>query len=72
MRWGACGKLPWILGIPKKKKQSPEFNEDLSINRKDLVFNIGDRIHPLFLSPFIFRESGYNEKKKRDKGYIDI
>lgn len=68
MRWGACGKLPWILGIPKKKV----FDEDLSINRKDLVFDIGDRIHPLFLSPFLFRESGYNEKKKRDKGYIDI
>jgi len=60
MRWGACGKLPWILGIPKKKV----FDEDLSINRKDLVFDIGDRIHPLFLSPFLFRESGYNEKKK--------
>lgn len=49
-----------------KKRQSPVFDEDLSINRKDLVFDIGDRIHPLFLSPFFFRESGYNEKKNRE------
>jgi hypothetical protein len=39
------------------------------------VFDIGDRIHLLFLSPFFFRESGYNDiKKNREmiKDYIDI
>ena len=41
---------------------------------EDLVFDIGDRIHLLFLSPFFFRESGYNDiKKNREmiKDYID-